>query len=267
MGLPVALQLWTVRAAAARDHAGTLGRVAELGFDGVELVEELMGADRSGAATRAVLRRLGLAAVGCHAHLGALERELDRLIDVTLELGCEHLVCAWLDEPRRADLDAYRDVARSLAGIGERCRQAGVQLVYHHHDFEYARFEGRPALDWLCALVDPALLQVELDTYWVLAGGADPAAELHRFGDRCRLVHVKDRLPDGAPDVAEPQAGVAHRTTEVGTGVLDLPELLAAAEPHVRWCIVEQDVCPNGPFESARTGLANLRTALAERAR
>ncbi len=263
MRCAIALQLWTVRQAAGHDLARTLERLADLGFDGVELVASLMGSDRSGARIRAVLERLGMTPVGYHATLEALESELDRLIDVACELGCPNLVCAWLPEPRRADHAAYLDTARSLAEIGQRCLQAGLQLVYHHHDFEYARFQGRSALDWLCGLVDPALMKLELDTYWVLTGGVDPADELRRYGDRCRLLHVKDRLPDVMPDAAPAEPGLAHRNTEVGTGMLDLPAVLEAAASHVRWYIVEQDVCAGDPFDSASTGLDNLRGAAA----
>lgn len=262
--LQAALQLWTVRDACRADPIGTLHRVADLGFDGVELVDTLMGGDRSGEASRAVLDDRGLAAVGYHALLETLETELDRLIDVTRTLGCRDLVCAWMDAPRRRDEAAYRQAGASLAGIAERCREAGVQLVYHHHDFEYARLDGHTGLEVLCAQVPADLMAVELDTYWVMAGGSDPIREIARYADRCSLLHCKDRMPESEVALAEPEPGVAHRTTELGTGVLDLPGVLRAVAEHgIRWCIVEQDLSRDDPFRSAEIGLANLRRVAA----
>lgn len=258
-----ALQLWTVRDAYAVDAVGTVGRIADLGYDGVELVDTLISQDRSGKRTRGMLDERGLTAVGLHAHLEALESDLERLLLTTRALDCPALVCAWLAEPRRRDQSTYEDVARSLRTIGTRCRDDGVQLVYHPHDFEYTRFGGQTALDILCEHVPAELMTVELDTYWVMASGHDPATELERFNSRCSLLHLKDTMYPREPPLAAAEPGVAHRTTELGTGVLPLLEVLRAAARAVRWYIVEQDLSRDDPFRSAGMGLQHLRRAAA----
>lgn len=262
--ISVALQLWTVRDAYAADAAGTLGRIADLGYDGVELVDTLMSADPSGHVTRAMLDERGLAAVGLHAHLEALESDLDRLLAATRALGCRELVCAWVAAPRRRSRSTYEDVARSLGTIAAQCQREGVRLVYHHHDFEYSRFDGETALDMFCTRVPAELLTVELDTYWIMASGHDPATELERYGSRCSLLHLKDTMHPTEPALAPEAPGVAHRTTELGTGVLPLPDVLRAAAPTIRWYIVEQDLSRDDPLRSAEIGLQHLRRAVAE---
>lgn len=264
MEINAALQLWTVREAYSADAAGTLGRIADLGYDGVELVDTLMGADPSGQVTRAMLDERSLTAVGLHAHLEALESDLDRLIATTQALGCSDLVCAWLAEPRRRNQRAYEDVARSLRTIAAHCQTAGVRLVYHHHDFEYSRFGEQTALDIICAGAPAELLTVELDTYWVMASGRDPATEIERFGSRCSLLHLKDRMYPREPALAREEPGVAHRTTELGTGVLPLLSVLRAAAPTIRWYIVEQDLSRDNPMRSAGIGLQHLRRTAAD---
>ena len=51
------------------------------------------------------------------------------------------------------------------------------------------------------ATLDPALVGFELDVYWALVGGADPAALIRQYGARIPLLHVKDKPADSAqPD-------------------------------------------------------------------
>ena len=98
---------------------------------------------------------------------------------------------------------------------------------------------------------DPALLDGQIDTYWVQFGGGSPAAWIRRLRGRAPTVHVKDM------DVSEGQPVMA----EVGEGNLDWPDVLAACrEAGVEWLIVEQDECRRNPFESLAISRRNLRT-------
>jgi sugar phosphate isomerase/epimerase len=93
------------------------------------------------------------------------------------------------------------------------------------------------------------LVGLELDVYWANAGGGDPVALLERYGDRIRLLHMKDVGPDG-------------RDAPFGEGSLPWHELLpAAARAGVEWYVVEQDE-PNDPLRDVETAFRNLRARL-----
>jgi sugar phosphate isomerase/epimerase len=241
--VPVALQLYTVRDESARDFAGALRRVAQIGYTAVEF------AGYGGLAAdevQALLHETGLRAASTHVGLAALDADLDHQIDYCLAIGCQYLVLPWL-EPGRRGADAMRALAPRLNEFGRRCRERGVVFGYHNHEFEFARSDGRYLLDRLLDATDPALVVLELDVYWAAYAGADPAAYLRQRAGRVPLVHLKAMAPN-------------RSFVEVGDGTLDLPGIFAAAEDGgVRWYIVEHDRPSMPSLESARRSLQNLR--------
>jgi sugar phosphate isomerase/epimerase len=246
---PIAAQMYTVRDASRHNFAGTLQRVAELGYAGVELAGTF---DTKPNELANLLNDLGLHCVSAHVSLSDLRSKLDQQIDIYKTLGADYLVCPWLPPEERGDEITYRTLAETLDQIGEQCRANGLQLCYHHHDFELRRLSGRYALDILLQETKPENLQLEPDTYWLKYGGEDPAGYIARWGERVPLVHLKDMTATSPPAFAE-----------VGTGTLDWISIFEAASAgNTRWYIVEQDICPGDPFESLRTSLENLHKML-----
>lgn len=133
----------------------------------------------------------------------------------------------------------------------------GIRWSYHNHAFEFETFPGddRRKLDILYAETAPENLYCELDTAWVHAGGADPAAYLLKYKGRCPIIHVKDVHPDARPD--------AWKFIELGKGLLDWPAVFAAGrEAGVEWYVYEQDTCDGDPLESARVSYDFLKKHL-----
>jgi sugar phosphate isomerase/epimerase len=248
--VPIAVQLYTLREETARDFAGTLKEVANIGYTGVELAGY---AGHTPFETRSFLDDNGLKAVGSHIAIERLEEDLDSVIDENLILGNGHIVVPYLAEDRRSR-QGFRRVADSLNQIGEKLRRVGLTLAYHNHDFEFHLFDasrdgtssggvddGETGMDILLRHTNPDFVKLEVDTYWVLASGIDPAEFIRRHSNRIGLLHLKDRDPiDGS-------------TAELGTGDLPLTAILTALETTgVRWLIVEQDQCRRSPLESIR---------------
>jgi sugar phosphate isomerase/epimerase len=245
--------MYTVREAAAQDLRGALRRVAEIGYDGVELAGVF---DLTVTELSETFAELGLACVSGHIPLPDLRSNLDREIETYRALGASYLICPWLPPQERGDAAGYRALAAELNGFGERCRAAGLQLCYHHHDFELVQFDGRYALDILLEESDPARLKLEADTYWLKAASVDPAAYIRRWPERVPLVHLKDMSAGASPTFAE-----------VGAGILDWPAIFEAAQiGGAQWYLVEQDTCPGDPFDSLRLSLENLWGLIGRRA-
>ncbi len=244
--IPVALQMYTLRDAAARDFVGTLRQVAEIGYAGVEFAGT---GGLSADDLRRLLVDLNLRVAGSHTGLPELETNLNAALDYNQALGNEFVVCPWLPQERRGSADAYRALGEVLNRAGAACKARGMQLCYHNHDFEFQQFEGQYGLDILYAATDPELVQAELDTYWIKKGGTDPAAYIRQYAGRCPLIHLKDIAADEGGSFAE-----------VGEGTQDWPAIFSASETAgARWYIVEQDSCPRPPLESIAISLRNLR--------
>ena len=244
--IPVALQLYTVRDEAARDFVGTLDQVAGIGYTGVELAGY---GPLTAAALRAKLDALGLAVAGSHIALARMETELPAIIRECHTLGCPTLVCPFLPPERRGEA-AFRDVATLLNRIGAAARAEGLALCYHNHAFEFETIiDGLTAYDWLAANTDPALVQLELDAYWVAKAEHNPTALLAQYTGRVPLVHLKDMTADAEQTFAP-----------VGTGSVDFAPIFDAAERGgVQWYIVEQDRAEGSAIDAARTSFANLK--------
>lgn len=242
-GVPgVALQLYTVRDDAARDLLGTLDRVAEIGYDGVEL------AGLHGAASREVRERcadLGLEIVAAHVGLDRAERELDVVVDELRSLGVARLVIP--SSPRGGD-EAV--VAARLSGAAAAARERGLDPLFHNHWWEFERVEGTRRWD---AIVDVAGLDLELDLGWAWVSGEDPVLLLRTHAGRVPLVHVKDHVRrDGAtPDCP------------VGDGDVGYERMIPVAlESGVEWLIVEQDEPGDDPLEAITRSLRAVRAIL-----
>ncbi len=242
----VGLQMYTLRDAAARDFVGTLTKVADLGYAGVELAGT---GGLSASELKRVLDDLGLQVAGSHVGIEQLEGELAAALDYANAIGNSNIVCPYLGEERRKDADGYRRLADLFDRVGAACKARGIVFSYHNHAFEFEKFGDRTGLEILFDSTDPALVKSELDIYWVAYAGEDPVAFLRRLADRVRLVHLKDMSADSSRAFAE-----------VGEGILDWPTICAAsAEAGAQWLLVEQDVCKRPPIESVEISLRNLK--------
>ncbi len=247
--IPIAAQMYTVRQAAAEDLRGALRRVAKLGYAGVELAGTF---GMTATELSQTLNDLGLKSVSAHVPLTDLRQNLAWEIDYYLAVGVNFLICPWLPPEQRGNEADYRALGAELNRIGEVCRTRGLQLCYHHHDFELVQFNGKYALDILLAESDPTNLQLEADTYWLKFGGEDPATYIRRWPGRVPLIHLKDMTATQPPTFGE-----------VGTGILDWSSIFAAAnEVGAKWYLVEQDKCPGDPFESLKISLEKLQKLL-----
>ncbi len=182
----------------------------------------------------------------CATHEGGatIVDEPQKVIDRLGALGCDATAYPYPHVSIASEADA-RALARRLDGAGARLRAAGITLCYHNHAQELHRVGTRTALEWIYADSDAKNLQGEPDTYWVQAGGGDPAAWCERLTGRLPLIHLKDFGVDqgGKPEMRE-----------IGAGNLNWDRILPAAErAGCRWFIVEQDTCQGDPFDALAT--------------
>lgn len=243
MKFPIALQPFTIREEMGQDYFGAFAKVAEIGYQGVEI-----GPPPEGITVEVMKERftaMGLHVIGCHASLEQVTDGLDALIDYLHELGGSYVVLSHRFESKQEVLDA----AKLFNQIGANCRERNVQFLYHNHDWEFVTFDGQYAMDILLEETDPELVQMELDIYWVKKGGEDPVAYLRKLKDRCPLLHIKDMEP-----------GAEQFFAEVGEGIMKWDEILeAAAHVGAKWLVVEQDHSRRNPMESIAMSYRNLQ--------
>ncbi|MFW6308684.1 MAG: sugar phosphate isomerase/epimerase family protein [bacterium] len=243
MNIPVALQLYTVREETEKDFKGTLSKVAEIGYKGVEFAGY---GGLSASELKKLLDDLGLKAAGSHVPYPAIDSDLDRVIQYNLEIDNKYISIPYMEFEGKEE---FIKTAEELNKAGEKCKEAGIQLCYHNHNQEFEVFDGTYGLDLLYQNSDAQNLQVEIDTFWAKYAGVDPVEYINKYSGRIPLVHLKDMEANEEKDFAE-----------VGEGIMDIESIAQAAEKAgAKWLIVEQDQCKRSPLESIEISFNNLK--------
>lgn len=222
-------------------------RIAAMGYDGVEFFSY---AGVPAAEMKALLDECGICAFNSHVQLERWQKDADFEIAYARALGMEALTIPYI-APEDRNGATYEKLCASIPVWAQKCRENGLRLCYHNHDFEFERQEdGRYLLDRILAADDELLL--EPDTFWAFFAGVDPAALLEQHRRRVRFIHIKDYLD------LEQKPFPAF--TAIGTGRMDnAPVLSKAKEIGAEWIVVEQDNSPIDELESARLSLQAMR--------
>ena len=267
--LPIAIQLFSVRDELAADFKGTLKSIKEMGFDGVEFAG-LHG--HTAAEVKAMCEEIGLTPISAHVPYYDMVADPRGVLADYAEIGCRYVAIPYLTPECRPGTDGFAKVVENAAMLGAVARDLGMTLLYHNHDFEFEKVDGKYALEVLYDTVPADLLQTELDTCWVRVGGEEPAAYVRKFSGRAPVVHLKD-YAGGKTDHMYELIGIetekpaadepAFEFRPVGSGVQNMPAIIAAAEDAgASWVVVEQDSPSMGlsPLECARKSIGYLRS-------
>ena len=270
MSLPVAVQLYSVRDEAEKDLLGTIRKMKELGYDGVEFAG-LFGNEPAKIA--AFCKEIGITPISAHVpYYDMLENPAGVLADYA-EIGCKYVAVPYLTEECRPGTDGWEATIEGIRKIAEEAKKLGIQLLYHNHDFEFVKIDGKYALDILYDSIDEDLLKTELDTCWVNVGGENPAGYILKYSGRSPVVHLKDfkgQKSDkplykliGIDDNEEEAAANTFSFMPVGHGVQDMPAILdASLEAGSEWVVVEQDNPAEGdtPLNSVKLSREYLKS-------
>ncbi len=269
MKFPIAIQLYSVREDMEKDFYGTLKKVKEAGYDGVEFAG-LFGEKPEDV--KKALKELELVPVSAHVPYYDMLSDPENTLKDYKEIGCEYVAVPYLTEECRPGTDGFKDTVEGIRKIGEAAKKLGLQLLYHNHDFEFVKIDGKYALDVLYDTVPTELLKTELDTCWVNVGGENPAAYITKYSGKSPVVHLKDFAGSkgngplykliGIDDEGEAPAST-FEFRPVGYGVQDFYSILNASEKAgAEWVVVEQDEpsMNKTPLECAVLSINYLKT-------
>ncbi len=260
----IGLELFTVRDLLARDFAGTLAKVAALGYREVEPFGGYNGL--SPKAYRALLDSHKLSAPTTHSGpmLGSdLEKQFAdfQIMGIRYSSEPETPRPPRTGPPGGADmgaetpggrtqppetLDAVKRKAAQLNAWGRTGAKFGVKMLIHNHTIEYAKLADSPktAYDIYLEETDPALVAMQLDIGWAIISGKDPLAMFAKNPGRYELWHVKDVVGVRGIDPSLPPGERAANTvfTPVGGGQGDYRPIFAQAKlAGLKHFCVEQD--------------------------
>ena len=239
----IGLQLYTVRDLLKSDFAGTIAQVARIGYREVEFAGYF---GKPAPEVRKILDANGLVSPSSHVAIEDLEKDPNAIFDYARTVGQEWVVVAWLDEDRRNTVAALQRVADEFNTIGEKAKAAGLRFAYHNHNPEFTPVEGQLPYDIFLSRTDPALVQFEMDLYWIVNGGGDPLKYFAEYPGRFPMVHVKDMTKD-------------RTMVDVGQGSIDWKGIFAhSKQAGIEHYFVEHDDPPT-PMADIKVSFKYLR--------
>ncbi len=270
---PVAIQVYSVREDAEKDFYGTLKRIKEMGYDGVEFAG-LYG--HKPEEVKNMCEEIGLVPLSAHVPLDEMLADPRKVLADYKVIGCNYIAIPYLNEEYRPGHEKFDEVIAAAKEIGKIGKELGIQLLYHNHDFEFVKVDGKYALDMLYDTVEPDYLQTELDVCWVNVGGENPADYIRKYTGRAPVVHLKDFIMPGKKpakmydligidDDTEVAADEKFEFRPVGYGCQNFPEILdASKDAGATWVVVEQDMpsMDKTPLECAKMSIDYLKSIM-----
>jgi sugar phosphate isomerase/epimerase len=226
----IGIELYTLRRQAAADLAGTLARVAKIGYKEVEFAGYH---NHPATEVRDMLNRNGLTAPAAHIAITEIQSTPDKTFDDARTVGHEWIVAPTPPAGKRDTMEDWKRIAEQFNAAGKQVKSAGFRFGFHNHNDVFKKIGDVVPIDVLMKETDPALVFYEMDVYWVVNGGGDPVDLLTRYPGRFKLMHLKDSM--GAPD---------HQMADVGSGTIDFKAVLAHAKG-VEHYFVEHDQPPD----------------------
>jgi sugar phosphate isomerase/epimerase len=219
------LQLYSLRDDLPKDPKGVLRQVASFGYKQLEGFEGPKGIywGMTNTEFKSFLDSQGMTMISSHCNY---MQDFERKVDEAAAIGMKYLMCPYLG-PKKT-IDEYKRAAEVFNQKGQVCKSRGMRFAYHNHDYSFKPVEGQLPQDVMMQNTDPALVDFEMDMYWVVAAGQDPIAWFNKYPNRFRLGHVKDKK--------------GHETCTLGKGEINYPVILKAGQQKgMQYFIVEQE--------------------------
>jgi sugar phosphate isomerase/epimerase len=263
---PIGLQLYTLGNLMTTDTAGTLKKVAAIGYTQVEsagsqkgnwygfkpkefsamvkdagmtwrsahvggapiTIDQIMKMAKTAEDSARIQKMAG--AIKNMPKQVNLRDDYQQLADEAAEGGLSYLVCSFIPV---GTLDEIKSAVDVFNKSGEACKKVGVQFAYHNHTTEFDLVEGQRPFDYILGHTDKDLVKMELDLAWATKANQDPVALFKMHPGRFPLWHVKD-LDKEKKDPAE-----------VGSGIVDFKRIFdSSKESGMKYFFVEQDGAP-----------------------
>lgn len=255
------LALYTVRDAMTEDAKATLKTVAETGYQNIEAAGYADGMyyGMSPEDFQAYLKELHLRPISTHQSSVTLDNAEQEMADAKAA-GFQYFVVPippmglfnYDNETNTMSMTGgAKNLAEIIDALGEKAHAAGLQLLYHNHDFEFMEdADGIVPIDYLLDHCNPDLVNFQMDLFWVTKAGADPVAYFEKYPGRFKIWHVKDMDDEG-------------KFAPVGKGTIDFAKILAEKEKSgMEYYMVEQDMTftmkPLEAIKVSHEGIKNL---------
>jgi sugar phosphate isomerase/epimerase len=245
--IPVGLQVYSVRVAAEKDLAGTIAKVAKMGYQGVEFAGWY---GHSAKDIRKILDDNGLVCCGSHTPWEDLaDAKLADTIAFNKTIGNKYLICPWLQPDKTNPKEAWLKYAARFNVLAEKLKPQGMWTGYHAHQHDFAPVDGTTGWDLIASNTRKDVI-MQFDTGNALDGGGDPLVYLARYPGRATTIHIKEHSK------TNPKA-------LIGEGDIKWGEVLRLCRSGgTKWYIIEEEKEGLEPLTAVDLSLKNFKKLL-----
>ena len=243
--MKIGAQLYTVRdyCKNTNDLSETLKKISQIGYRYVQI---------SGTCSydaewmKKELDKNGLQCVLTHIPEDSLKTEIDTVVKNHNILECRNVGLGFYSFGD--NLEKYDFFSETFHPVARRLHDGGKYFMYHNHDQEFKKIGKQTLLQKLAEDFAANEMGFTLDTFWVQAGGADPAQYLELLAGRIPCIHLKDYA-------------YGRKMAVVGEGNINFDRVFQKAETGgTEYMLVEQDDCGGeDPFDCLKRSYCNLR--------
>jgi sugar phosphate isomerase/epimerase len=240
--IPVGVQLYSVRQAAAKDLPAVLEAIGKMGYKGVEFAG-YYGWDSKPRELRKLLDANGLKCCGTHTSLETVTGDnLKATAELHSILGNSFLIVPSLQAKEAQD---WLELAKRFNEIAEKAKPLGMRVGYHAHAGDFRKLGVLTSWEIFFDNTNKDIV-MQLDTGNCMEGTGDPVATLKQYPGRSTTVHMKEF---GGPENAV-----------IGQGRMPWAEVFEVCETTAgtEWYIVEHETGPD-PIGNIKGCLDGLR--------
>jgi len=220
---PLGIQAYTFRKSFPIDVAKTLDTIRMMGFTEME-----GGGGRMAPQDfKKLCDERGISIPSTGAGYDDLLKHPDSIIYRAKIFGAKYVMCAWIPHDKSGlTIENTKKAVEDFNQIGKILKDNGLIFCYHAHGYEFQKYEDGTLLDYLFKNTNPDYVSFEMDILWIQYGGGDPVALMKKYGNRWKLMHLKDLRKGVAKDLT----GLTSPENDVplGTGELDIPSKMKA---------------------------------------
>lgn len=252
---PLGVQAYTYRNSFPKDVIATLDTIKALG------ITEIEGGAPKGMTPeefKKLCNERGISIPSTGDGYESITKDPTNVIQKAKALGASFVMVAWIPHQKgNFTLQNAKKAVEDFNRVGKVLKENGLTFCYHNHGFEFQPYENGTLFDYIVKNTNPEYVSFEMDILWAQHGGADPVALLKKYGNRWKLMHLKDLkkgikgdLTGGTP---------AENDVVLGDGQVNIPEILRLAkQAGVKHYFIEDE--SNKEYEQMPKSIAYLKS-------
>jgi sugar phosphate isomerase/epimerase len=251
---PLGIESYTFRNSFPNDIVKTLDTIKDFGFTEYEGGSYGMQPE----AFKKLCDERGIRIISTGADYGELVKSPEAVAHTAKQLGAKYVMCAWIPHKNSGfTLENAKNAVEVFNKAGKILRDSSITFCYHAHGYEFQPYQNGTLLDYLINNTNPKDVSFEMDILWIHFGGGDPVALLKKYGDRWKLMHLKDLRKGTKKDLS---GGTSQENdVALGTGEIDIPAILKEAKKvGIKHYFIEDE--SNHPTQQVPESIAYLKS-------